>query len=127
MRFTFKKVLKLSLGILIVGTIIFYSYIQSRAIIAGPQIVLTEPHHGMTSEKALILVRGKATNAKELTLDGRPIFIDLTGNFTEQLLLAPGYNIIELTAKDAQGRGVAKKLELVYLPVYSTTTPIIIP
>ncbi len=121
MRFNFKKILTLGVGILVVGIIVFYSYIQSRAIIAGPQIELAEPENGITSEKSLILVRGNATNAKELTLDGRSIFIDLTGNFAEQLLLAPGYNIIELTAKDAQGRSIAKNIELVYAPANKIT------
>ena len=103
----------LSLAIFI-GIIIFYSYYQSRAIIAGPTITLDTPKTGSTSTTSLIEVRGFAQHTNEVTLQGRPIFIDLNGRFTEQLLLMDGYNIIELTAKDIEGRIDRKTVELIY-------------
>lgn len=121
MRFTLKKILSIGSGVLIILVIVFYAYYQSRSIIAGPLIALSEPENNTTSKTSLIMVRGVATHAKELTLQGRQIFIDLEGRFAEQLLLSPGYNIIELTARDAQGRQIIKDLELVYLPVASST------
>ncbi|KKU79499.1 MAG: hypothetical protein UY04_C0007G0010 [Parcubacteria group bacterium GW2011_GWA2_47_7] len=123
MRITLKKVLSVSTGILIVAVIVFYAYYQSRSVIAGPLIELSEPQDYMTSTTSLIMIRGVAINAKELTLQGRQIFIDLSGRFAEQLLLSPGYNIIELTAKDAQGRQIIKKLELVYHEELNVITP----
>ena len=72
------------------------------------------------------MVRGVATRAKEITLQGRQIFIDLDGRFAEQLLLSPGYNIIELTARDTQGRQMIKDLELVYQAPASGTGDTII-
>ena len=121
MRFTLKKILSVGSGVFIVLVIVFYAYYQSRSIIAGPLIVLSEPENNATSKTSLIMVRGVATHAKELTLQGRQIFIDLEGRFAEQLLLSPGYNIIELTASDTSGRQIVKDLELVYLPVASST------
>jgi len=106
--------ISVGLGLLFVGVIIFYTYFQSRAIIAGPQIMLKSPENGMTATTSLLTVEGTITNAKETTLNGRRLFIDLKGNFSEQLLLSSGYNIIELTAKDAEGRTVKKSLEIVY-------------
>jgi len=124
MRITLKKVLTNTLIVFIVGIIIFYAYYQSRAILAGPQILITEPQDGIvTATSSLILVRGVATHAKEITLQGRPIFIDLKGNFTEQLLLVNGYNIIELTAKDEQGRQIKKVIELMYNTPQDSITP----
>ena len=114
MRYTLKKILSYSAIGLVLGIIVFYTYYQSRAIIAGPQIDIIEPMSGLTSTTSLILVRGVATHAKELTLQGRQILIDLDGRFAEYLLLAEGYNIIELTARDAQGKHVKKTIELVY-------------
>lgn len=114
MRFTLKKMLSVGSGLFVVLAIILYSYYQSRSIIAGPLITLSEPENNMTSTTSLIMVRGVATRAKEITLQGRQIFIDLDGRFAEQLLLSPGYNIIQLTARDTQGRQMIKDLELVY-------------
>ncbi len=120
MQITLKKVLSTASIVLIVGIIAFYAYYQSRAIIAGPQIFITEPQHGATATSSLLIIRGVAIHTTEITLQGRPIFIDLQGNFSEELLLADGYNIIELTAKDTQGRQVKKVLELTYHPRQNT-------
>jgi len=106
--------ISIGLGCVFVGIVLFYAYLQSRAIIAGPQIVLESPQNGITATTSLLAIRGTITNAKETTLNGRTLFIDLKGNFSEQLLLAPGYNIIELTAKDTKGREVKRVLEIVY-------------
>ena len=111
---TLKRMIARGLGGLFVLTIVLYTLFQSRALIEGPQISLITPLQGQTSTSSLILIKGSALHAKELTLDGRAIFIDLAGNFSEQLLLAPGYNIIELTATDVEGRKQKKQVELYY-------------
>ena len=114
MRLTLKKVLSTLTVALLLLTVVYYSYFQSRAIIAGPQITILEPENGITTTSPLVLIRGVATHAKEITLNGRQILIDLDGRFAEHLLLAEGYNIIGLTARDAQGKQVEERLELVY-------------
>ncbi len=113
---TIKRVLVWGAGFLLVAVIVGYALYQFRAIIAGPEIILTSPQNGITSTSSLITVSGVARHVKEITLDGRSIFIDLKGNFREQLLLMPGYNIIELTARDVEGREQKKAVELVYRP-----------
>lgn len=92
----------------------FYAYYQSRSILEGPHIVVDTPGNGDTATTSLISVRGSVNHANEITLDGRPIFIDLAGHFNEKLVLMNGYNIIELIAKDREGRVERKTLELVY-------------
>lgn len=114
MKWTAKSVLVWLLSACFVGTIVFYAYYQSRDIRQGPIITLVSPTDGLTSTSSLISVYGVAHNAKMLTLDGRAIFVDLKGNFFEQLLLMDGYNIIELTAKDGEGRERKKIVEVVY-------------
>ena len=126
MRFTLKKILSVGSGLFVILVIVLYAYYQSRSIIAGPLISLSEPENNMTSTTSLIMVRGVATRAKEITLQARQIFIDLDGRFAEQLLLSPGYNIIELTARDTQGRQMIKDLELVYQAPASGTGDTII-
>ena len=115
MYWTLKHILRLLLVLTFVGIIVFYAYYQSRAVVAGPEIVLATPLNGITSTTSLIEVRGVAIHAKELTLDGRGIFVDMSGNFAEKLLLQDGYNIIQLTANDGGGREVKKTIELIYI------------
>lgn len=116
MKWTAKQALSWLSGLVFVGVILFYAYYQSRGILEGPQISLVSPIEGMTSTSSLIKVYGVAKHAKALTLDGRPIFIDLNGNFFEELLLMDGYNIMELTAKDAEGRELRKTVRVMYQP-----------
>lgn len=112
MHLTLKIILKWLAWGTFVSVILFYAFYQSRNLRAGPTVTLETPTHGESFTSPLIHVRGKATQAKELNLNGRGIFVDLEGRFDEQLLLQPGYNIIELTAKDAGGRETRKTLEL---------------
>jgi len=46
-------------------------------------------------------------------MNGAQTAVDLNGNFISQLILAPGYNIIEITAKDNYERIVKKTIEMV--------------
>ncbi|MDO8520826.1 MAG: hypothetical protein Q7S52_01810 [bacterium] len=114
MHFAPKQLLSALLVGIFIGVIVFYSYYQSRAIIAGPVITIETPETGVVATTSFIAVKGSVAHATVITLQGRPIFIDLKGQFSEQLLLMNGYNIIELTAKDNEGRMDRKTIELVY-------------
>lgn len=114
MHSTLRQVLPTLLITVFVVVIAFYAYYQSRAIIEGPNISVVAPQNGVTSTTSLILISGVVKHAKEITLDGRPIFVDLLGRFNEKLALMDGYNIIELVAKDNEGRVDKKTIELVY-------------
>lgn len=114
MRFTIRHALAPLMVIAFIGTITFYAYYQSRSVIEGPSITIRAPESGITSTTSFISILGSVKRAKEITLQGRPIFIDLTGQFSEQLLLMDGYNMIELSAKDTEGRVEKKTIELVY-------------
>lgn len=111
-----RKVFAITLTLVFALAVLGYALYQARAIIAGPRIVVETPSPGAIATTSLVTVRGTIKNAKETTLDGRPIFVDLDGNFEEKLLLMEGYNTIELTAKDVSGRMERRVLELTYHP-----------
>ena len=115
MRWNLKRLLSWLSGGALVFIIVLYAYLKSTAILEGPQISLLSPASGTIATSSLIEITGIIKHAKEVTLDGRPIFIDLEGRFVEKLLLADGYNIIELVARDAQGREERQVVEVVYL------------
>ena len=112
--------LKQSLGILTIITILvlifLYGYRQSIAVLEGPAIEIREPLNGQSATTSLLRVLGTTKHVKELTLQGRTIYIDLEGRVDERLLLTPGYTIIELRAKDAQGREIRVVREVTYAP-----------
>lgn len=97
------------MGVAIVG----YAYFTMRDYFAGPQIEIFSPKEYAIVEHELIEVRGVSKRISAITLNDRPIFVDERGEFREQLLLYPGYNILKVAAQDRYGRTVEKKIEVV--------------
>ena len=80
----------------------------------GPAITEIEPKTNTTVSDPLITVTGQTERINRLYFNDRQIFADPTGQFSERLLLLPGYNILTIRAEDRFEREVVKQLELVY-------------
>jgi hypothetical protein len=63
---------------------------------------------------SLAEIKGKAPKATYITLNGREIFVDKDGNFSESVSMLPGFSIMALHAKDKFGKTADKKFEVVY-------------
>lgn len=111
------------LGIAIVAG---YSYFALEGYVRGPRIDLTGPENGISTTTARITIVGRAIHVNTLTINGATTSPDLAGNFSESLLLAPGYNIMRVDAKDRYGRTVEKTIEMTLMggqePMMGTTT-----
>ena len=105
--------LKTSLFTLLGLVIVVYSLFQGWKLLTGPVIDIESPENGATYSQALIEVSGRARNTAYLNLNGRAIFTDKEGKFSEKLLLSPGYNIIKLDATDKFKARTEKKLEVI--------------
>ncbi len=90
-----------------------YGFYEAKCFLTGPKIELVSPAKGTELEKSDIEIKGKASNISLLYLNGRQIFTDTNGDFKENILLAKGNNIIEVSAKDKFGREINKLLEVV--------------
>ena len=99
----------------IILLVIIYGYSRGFKLILGPNIAISSPSSGVTYEDEVVTITGQASRISKIYLNDRQIFTDDEGNFTEKLLLMPGYNILTLRANDLFDRSVSKKLELVYL------------
>ena len=108
---------------LFVLVILVYAFFEARAVLFGPQIVLGFEEEVLTVDEALIEIRGAATNVVEITLDGRMLFTDSEGAFTERLLLAEGVNRFVFTARDRFGNTREETLTVLYRP--KTQRPIV--
>jgi hypothetical protein len=112
-RETTKKVL-VWLGISLVALIILgYATYASHGFIKGPTVSILQPKESIFSTSTVSIV-GKADRIKTLNLNGRAIFIDEQGNFTETVLLSPGYNVETIEARDKFGRVQYTLLPMTY-------------
>lgn len=94
---------------------VMYVLFQARNIISGPEIILTDSYTPIQHEK-IITLTGITKNIVKLTLNGKEIHTDERGAFTQMLVLAQGYSIVSLTAKDRFGRMTEVRREYVYVP-----------
>ncbi|MEK7460160.1 MAG: hypothetical protein AAB628_01275 [Patescibacteria group bacterium] len=111
-----RKIIKLALSALGISIIIGYSYFVLEDFIRGPRIEITSPETGFSTTTPLIVISGRAIHTSVFTLNDASTTLDLKGNFSESLLLADRYNIINLKAEDRYHRVVEKRIEIVFLP-----------
>ena len=109
-----KKIVRTSITVLIVCIVLGYAYFASRDYILGPEILIFEPINGSTISTSTVKIKGQALRIQDITLNNRPLLIDEQGNFSETLLLFPGYNVSLISAQDKFDRTIEYKLELVY-------------
>ena len=109
-----KKLLKIIIFLMILLFIIGYAFFTSHDIILGPEIIIFEPKNGDSFATSSVIIKGRVFRVKEISLNGRPIIIDNEGNFLENVLLAPGYNVSSIIIQDKFKRIKEYRLELVY-------------
>lgn len=97
---------------LFLSCLIVYSLIEAKAFIQGPVVKINSPIYGETYKDQNMIIKGFAKNIKKISLNGRDIFLDKNGQFTEKLLMFTGYNIINVVAEDRFGKIVSKKIEI---------------
>ncbi|MEK7610485.1 MAG: hypothetical protein AAB468_01935 [Patescibacteria group bacterium] len=100
-------------SILAFVSIALYATYQTRDLLRGPSLMVESPLDGTAVDTSRINVRGMVNNISKLYLNGRQIFSDTNQRFNEPLLLAYGYNIIEVKAEDQFGRQIKKTISLV--------------
>ena len=77
-----------------------YFIYQSRNVLARPKVFTENLDDYNIVNNSFLPIKGKAKNTISLFLNGRKIFTDENGFFEEDLILTPGYNIIQIKAED---------------------------
>lgn len=92
-------------------TIGVFSYLKMGFLWKGVQITANIKR---TDTSPLIKINGNAKNATYLSLNGREIFIDRDGSFSEPVALLPGLSVVTIDAQDKFGKFTEKKFEVMY-------------
>lgn len=98
--------------------VLAYVTFQARFLIIGPVIKLTTNTEPIYNER-IIEIAGTASNVSAITLNGRAIYTDERGYFSEPLVLENGYTIMTLHAEDRYGRTTTLTRSFVYRPASS--------
>lgn len=100
--------------LLLVVVIGFYSFSRMQDFLFGPEISIVSPLPGEVVDDDLITVSGTVQKASHIYLNGRKIYTNEQGGFSEKLLLHYGYNTIELRALDRFDQEKKEVIQLVY-------------
>lgn len=108
-----RMVAKIGIIVALVAVFSFYGLYRTKDFLQGPKIAIEYPKNGEVVSNSDIEIRGEVKNISLLYLNGRQIFTDKNGKFKENLLLARGYNIIKVSAKDKFNREIKITREVV--------------
>lgn len=106
-----------TLVLFIVGGIVFgYAYYRTLPYRLGPQVELNTPASTFTTDKSPIELSGTTKRINDMHLNGRKIFTDRNGAFTEHVYMHSGYNNITIRASDRFGKYTTQHIEVYYTP-----------
>jgi magnesium-transporting ATPase (P-type) len=88
-----------------------FAYMKMSFVLTGVQI---NANIERSNNTPVTVISGTAKNATYLSLNGREIFINKDGSFSESIALIPGLSVVTITAQDKFGMNKEKKFNLVY-------------
>ena len=106
--------IKIGAAAIVLIVVLLYAYARSEPFVRGPRINITSPLSGETVYAPSIVIRGTIDRASHISLNGRPVYTDESEVFMEEVFLAEGYNVFEISAEDRFGKIEKKKIEIVY-------------
>ena len=107
------KTLRAGATALFVVVLLVYARYETKDIFRGPMISITSPEDGGRVTNEVIRITGTAKNISYLSLNGKPIYTDTAGEFSEQLLVPEGYTILELKAADRFNREAVEHIRII--------------
>jgi cytoskeletal protein RodZ len=90
---------KFMVAILIVffiGLGFFYLYRELSTFISSPRLIIMEPIDNFVTEEKTVKVEGETEKDSKLYLNNQQIIVDENGKFSENLILQPGLNTINI-------------------------------
>lgn len=100
-----KKMHKRTWVLIFGGLTVLLAFIgfNMRDLIFGAPLHITNIHDGEVVRTAIVSIAGSARNATAVTINGREAAIDTHGAFADEIILSPGYNILEIARSDRFG------------------------
>ena len=102
-------------GALVLGFLGLVLY-NMKDLLFGTPLVVNAVADGSTINDAYVPITGSAVHATQITINGRPIGTDAKGDFSDGVILSPGYNIVEVAETDQFGKEKTKTYHWVDSP-----------
>jgi cytoskeletal protein RodZ len=117
------KTIILGFSLLVALAALAYVANEIRSVLAPPFLALDEPDSDQTVDSNSIVVSGKSEIGAEVFINNQPVLTDSSGQFTENLLLSAGLNIVEVTEKNKFNKVSKITRQITSQPVLAAATP----
>ncbi len=106
-----------------VGALVYVGN-QVRSVLAPPFLEVSEPLSDGTIEGNTLVISGKAEIGADVFINNQPVLSDSAGQFTENLVLSTGLNVIEIKAENKFGKvsSITRQISTQATNVATTTT-----
>src|SRR3989344_6743587 len=111
---TLKSGITWGVAAIVLLIILGYAYSRTESFIRGPQITIVSPENGQVTSDSFFFIEGAVKRASYITVNGRQVYTNETGELREEMSVAEGLNIFEIVATDRFGRVTKKVLTIVY-------------
>lgn len=98
------KIIRGAIAVIIAVGIGMFFVVRAQKMTAPPQVALTSPKNGLVTEVTSLTVEGKTEKEVRLLVNGEPVYIDSSGNFSDELELRKGLNVIRVVAMRKHGQ-----------------------
>ncbi len=115
-RQTITSGIKIGSTAIVLLLILGYAYARVESFVQGPRITIITPQNGETIPVRHYQIEGIIERAAYITLNGRQIYTDESGKFSEEVLFAEHLNIFEIVATDRFERKTKEVLQIIYKP-----------
>ncbi|OGE82410.1 MAG: hypothetical protein A3B10_02960 [Candidatus Doudnabacteria bacterium RIFCSPLOWO2_01_FULL_44_21] len=90
---------------LLIGLVaLLYVGNQVRSVLAPPFLEIVEPGSDLTIDGNSLVVSGKTEIGADVFINNQQVLADSSGQFSENLLLSPGLNIVEISSQNKFGK-----------------------
>jgi len=106
---------KLIIGILIlliIVSLVVYIFIAVSKFSAPPQIEIDSPQNEQSFTTNKILVEGNTLDTAIVLINNQIISVDSSGRFSQELVLVPGVNFIEIKSRSRAGKESSKTVKV---------------
>lgn len=112
-NYQLKTLIKTGAVTLFCACVLVYIVLKTEAVSKGVHLDVQGIQDGMVVFDGILPISGNAARAKHLLVNGREIFINQAGDFTDTLVLSPGYTIITIQAEDKFGTITQRRFEVI--------------
>jgi transcriptional regulator with XRE-family HTH domain len=98
-HFLSPRTLKYAIFLLVFASVFGYIGLEINSIISPPELVIYSPSDNYITNDSTVFIEGKTEKEVNLQVNNRPLLNDKDGNFSLELDLLKGLNIIKISAQ----------------------------